>query len=189
MTDTALLEPKDDGIASALIKARNEMGLTQAQLASQSGVSVSAIKGYETGRNMPGGRELKSLSHVLRVSPTALLFGSDAAFSDRFKGLEVRGGDVDLGRARWRMHAVTTLLTLDEVSALSQLARAIAVARHGVERVNALVRIGDSTAMTSAMGDSLTETLATIDQFVNSVDAEEVQHIGKRVRSGKMPKK
>lgn len=174
MTQEMPSEPEGEatGIASALIKARNELGLTQAQLSEISGVSRSAIKGYETGRNMPGARELKALSHILRVSPTELLFGSEQAFHDRFKQVAARGGDLDIGRARWRLHAITKLLTLDEVAALSQLARSIAVARHGIERVNSAARVGDATGMTVAMGDSLSDTFQQIDSFVAALDAE-----------------
>src|SRR4051812_31321179 len=64
-------------IASELIRARDERGITQAHLAELSGVSRSAIKGYESGRNMPGARELKALCQALAVSPNRLLFGAE----------------------------------------------------------------------------------------------------------------
>lgn len=170
----------DSGIASELIKARNELGLTQAQLAERSRVSRSAIKGYETGRNMPGARELKALCRVLRVSPTALLYGSEQAFKDQaiFPGNEeLAGFDLDIGRARWRLHAITKLLALEEVAALSQLARSIAVARHGVVRVNDVARIGDVVgALATTDGAKIGESVRQIEQFVSVLDSEEAAH-------------
>jgi len=173
------------GIASALIRARNELGLSQAQLSTQSGVSRSAIKGYESGRNMPGARELKALCHVLQVSPTELLYGSEEAFRGRaYLGsgvvwTEIRSSDTDTSpseadtsRARWRLHAVTSLLALDEVAALSKLARSIAVARHGVDRVNGVIRVGDSVEALAPTRGPLGAAFEHIDSFAAALDAE-----------------
>ena len=172
MTQTTGTGDEVAGIASALIKARNEMGLSQAELSERSGVSRSAIKGYETGRNMPGARELKSLCRVLRVSPTQLLYGSEEAFRGREEpGLSL--GSLDISRARWRLHSITKLLTLDEVAALSQLARSIAVARHGVEPVAAVVRVGDTVGTVSGACLPLAATFDELDRFVKALDAEE----------------
>lgn len=166
------------GIASALIRARNELGLSQAQLAGTSGVSRSAIKGYESGRNMPGARELKALCHVLRVSPTELLYGSEDAFRGRSGSGPGDFGmrDLDISRARWRLHAITSLLAIDEVAALSKLARAIAVARHGVERLDKVVRVGDSVGALAPTGTPLGAAFDQIDSFVAALDADAAVH-------------
>lgn len=130
------------GIASALISARTAMGLTQADLAEKSGISRSAIKGYETGRNMPGSRELRSLCKTLRVSPNMLLFGSENLFSDDSinadtePGMRLLLGDPeDMKRARARLSLLADLLTPDEVEALLRLMTSLATARHGPELV------------------------------------------------------
>ena len=70
-------------IANELINARTALGFTQVQLAEVSGVSRSAIKGYESGRNMPGSRELRALCVALAVTPNQLLFGvEEVTFDD-----------------------------------------------------------------------------------------------------------
>ncbi|RZL04445.1 MAG: XRE family transcriptional regulator [Rubrivivax sp.] len=130
------------GIANALIKARNELGMTQAQLAEVSGISRSAIKGYETGRNMPGSRELKALCKALKLSPNVLLFGTETPFSDpNLEGAESEGFRLfltdpeDAKRARARLAGLVLLLTNDEMASLLNLINALAIARHGAEVV------------------------------------------------------
>jgi len=129
-------------VASALIKARTERGLTQAQLSEASGISRSAIKGYETGRNMPGSRELKALCRVLHITPNALLFGTETPFS----GEPADAEDVRLLREalaepedavvrRARLATMLALLTPGEVGSLLSIVQALAVARHGAEVV------------------------------------------------------
>jgi len=131
------------GIANALIKARNELGLTQAQLSESSGISRSAIKGYETGRNMPGTRELKALCLVLKVSPNQLLFGTETPFDGE---PPPTGGLADLKRLmasdpdearlmRVRLAMLASSLTTDEMASVYNIIHALAVARHGGEVV------------------------------------------------------
>lgn len=146
MTDPTSHDPdslEKLGIASALIKARSEVGMTQAQLAEESGISRSAIKGYETGRNMPGARELKALCRVLKLSPNVLLFGVDEPFKDA-RGLAIAGnpglglflGDEEgAAKARMRIAVLASLLTTDEVASVLHILQALAVARHGIEVV------------------------------------------------------
>jgi len=150
------------GIASALISARNALGMTQADLAEQSGISRSAIKGYETGRNMPGSRELRALCKTLRVSPNMLLFGSEAPFeassinADSPPGMRLLLGDPeDMKRARARLSMLADLLTTDEVDALLRLMTSLATARHGPELVTKqLVGADLMTAMGVAMQEA-----------------------------------
>jgi transcriptional regulator with XRE-family HTH domain len=130
---------QDLSFASELIKARTELPMTQAQLAEVSGVSRSAIKGYETGRNMPGARELRSLCGALRVTPNRLLFGTEAplfgdSIADRF-GAVMRADPEDAMLLRVRLATVAQMLSHDEAAALLTLGTSIAVARHGAERV------------------------------------------------------
>jgi transcriptional regulator with XRE-family HTH domain len=131
------------GIASALIKARNALGMTQSELSEQSGISRSAIKGYETGRNMPGSRELRALCKTLRVSPNMLLFGTEQPFAgvepaaDAHPGMRLLLGDPeDAKKARMRLAFLADLLTPDEVDAVLRLLTSLATARHGSDLVS-----------------------------------------------------
>jgi transcriptional regulator with XRE-family HTH domain len=161
MTTAALPDDNAEslGIASALVRARAEKGITQADLAEQSGISRSAIKGYETGRNMPGARELRALCKVLRVSPNMLLFGTDQPFetgepaADANPHLRLLLGDPeDQKRARLRLAMLGDLLTADEMGALLTLAHSLATARHGAEAVQKHVISADfMVAMSQAL--------------------------------------
>lgn len=167
--------PPDDSkesksIASALIKARNERGYSQAQLAELTGVSRSAIKGYETGKNMPGSRELKALCLVLGVSPTALLYGSEEAFAARLSGGASTALDASL--ARWQLFALAKILPVEEVAALLQLARAIAVSRHGVDAVSAQLDAGRDTAKALSEPER-SETQEELSRMVEALDLED----------------
>lgn len=127
--------------------------MSQAQLAEDSGVSRSAIKGYETGRNMPGARELKLLCRVLQVSPNVLLFGTEAPFGEGAQiasmspGLQAMLSDpVDAKVTRLRLAYLSQLLTSDEVASLMNIVRALAVARHGAEVVQQTIEGADLLA-------------------------------------------
>lgn len=122
--------------ASELIKARNDLGLTQSQLSTQSQVSLSAIKGYETGRNVPGARELRELCKTLHVTPNKLLFGVETPFTtlnteDQAKVPDDKGLDVQRGR----IALLANLLSFDESYAIYTLVHSIAIARHGEQMV------------------------------------------------------
>lgn len=132
--------------ASELIKARNDLGLTQSQLSAQSRVSLSAIKGYETGRNMPGGRELRELCLVLRVTPNKLLYGVESPFP-ALNADDPAAVDGKKGRAvqRGRIATLVNLLSFDESFAIYSLVHSIAVARFGEREVRASLEIADLT--------------------------------------------
>lgn len=123
-------------LASEIIKGRERMGWTQAQLAAQSQISLSAIKGYETGRSYPGARELKQICQVLRLSPNLLLFGLESPFTgdpvDRLADAETPKG---LAVQRGRISILLDLLSFDESHAIYSLVHSIAVARHGAPLV------------------------------------------------------
>lgn len=128
--------PENISFASELIKARDELGLTQSQLASKSGLSVSAIKAYESGRNMPGARELRELCQALQVSPNKLLFGKELPFSPR----SVMDALVDIESendtvARMRATMLLFMISSDERASILTLVQSLAVARHGMEKV------------------------------------------------------
>ena len=132
--------PQDSpSIANELISARTERGFSQAHLAEISGVSRSAIKAYESGRNMPGSRELRALCLALKVTPNRLLFGTEAptfeeggaARLEAFIRTDPEGRVV----LRMRLAFLAELLTGDEAAALHLLVQSIATARHGPEKV------------------------------------------------------
>jgi len=64
-------------IAERLRKARDDTGLTQAQLASQAGIGRSAIVHYENAKVIPGGVELIKLANTLNITPNYILSGSE----------------------------------------------------------------------------------------------------------------
>lgn len=76
-TEEETLPTDKKRIAERLRKARNDAGLTQAQLASQSGVGRSAIVHYENAKAIPGGMELIKLANSLGETPNYLLSGSE----------------------------------------------------------------------------------------------------------------
>ena len=128
--------PENISFASELIKARNDLGLTQSQLAGKSGLSLSAMKAYESGRNMPGARELRELSQALQVSPNKLLFGKELPFEARtVLDALTNGESEDELVSRTRATMIFCLLASDERESIMTLARSLAIARHGVEKV------------------------------------------------------
>ncbi|MFY7867168.1 helix-turn-helix domain-containing protein [Roseateles sp.] len=165
-------EDEAAGIASALVKARHERGLTQADLAERSGVSRSAIKGYETGRTMPGSRELKALCVTLGVSPTTLLYGSEQAFASEASTSPGEHAPRSGMRMRWQLQTLTTLLPDDEVGALLHLARSIVVARHGVEVADSRLS-AVSDAFSVLTGPQGPKAQAALGRFVAAMDEED----------------
>lgn len=136
--------PENLAFAAELVKARGDLGLTQSQLSADSGVSLSAIKGYETGRNMPGGRELRDLCRVLRVTPNKLLYGVENPFPPLHADDPARvEGDKGKKVHRNRISFLANMLTFDESYAVYSLIHSIAVARFGEAEVRANLETAD----------------------------------------------
>lgn len=132
--------PEPSTFASDLIKARTALGLTQSALSHQSGLSLSAIKAYETGRNLPGARELRELCQVLQVSPNKLLFGSEQPFGNKSLVDQFADGPPENDHVRAaRTASLMLLLASDESASVLTLVRALAAARHGEEKVRQAV--------------------------------------------------
>lgn len=154
MSDSSL-PPLPDGyaFASALIKAREGRGYTQKQLSEACGVSLSAIKAYESGRNLPGSRELREICQSVQVSPNMLLFGVEAPFGSR-STIELLLGASDLPANGYglasRLGLLASLLAPEERDALLTLATSLAVARHGDEVVRNNIRAHDGLLAASA---------------------------------------
>ena len=136
--------PQDNdklALAAEIIKGRERLGMTQAQLATASSVSLSAIKGYETGRSFPGAKELRQICQVLRVSPNLLLFGDETPFQnadestpEAAKGLRVQ---------RRRIALLLDMLSVDESNAVYALVHAISLARFGADGVKFRLETAD----------------------------------------------
>lgn len=120
------------GFASALIKARTDKGMTQAQLSELSGISRSAIKGYETGRNMPGARELRSLCRTLQVSPNLLLFGTETPFETLGTWPWGKPDPNIVEANRQTLILLADLLAPKELQSLVDLMMSLATGRHGM---------------------------------------------------------
>lgn len=170
--------PENISFASELIKGRNDLGLTQNQLSSKSGLSLSAIKAYETGRNMPGARELRELCNALQVSPNKLLFGKELPFEPRTVMDQLTYGEPENEAvARVRAMMLFCLLASDEREAIFTLARSLAVARHGVDEVkNAMLgadfMAGLTREMIQAGSDAVrTGTPMDVDSFGPNLEA------------------
>lgn len=141
-------------LAPELIQARERLGLTQAQLSVESGVSLSAIKGYETGRTFPGARELRQLCMALRITPNKLLFGAENPFSAqkadgdgaKFPGMS----PVEVHR--WRIKFLADLLTADECAAFYALMSSMVLARHGSEQLDSVEESADLFAGAELIG-------------------------------------
>lgn len=173
VSDTHLPQlPESISFASELIKARNDLGLTQSQLATKSGLSLSALKAYESGRNMPGARELRELCQALQVSPNKLLFGKELPFEPRSIMDQLTNGESEndaVARARGMM--LFCLLASDEREAIFTLARSLAVARHGMEEVKqALLSADAMIGMARGMFKATDEALAT----GNEIDPQKI---------------
>ena len=136
--------PTPNAFASELISARAKIGLTQGQLARASGLSLSAIKAYESGRNLPGARELRELCQALQISPNKLLFGTEAPFkAQSMADLLVDGEAEDDQVSRGRASFLLGLLAADERNAVVTLLRALALARHGEAEVKEVLLSAD----------------------------------------------
>ena len=72
-----------DIIAVEIQRARQDAGLSVAELSKATGISKAVLHGYERGRTKPGARELRLLSETLRVSPNRLLLGTDDFETER----------------------------------------------------------------------------------------------------------
>lgn len=162
--------PEPISFASELIKARTLVGLTQAQLSEKSSVSVSAIKAYETGRTLPGARELRELCQALQVSPNLLLWGTETPFEKTdeqlFAGLEGEDKQID----RFRLAALAALLTFQERQAIQTLVQGLVIARHGEKRVRELLT-GSEGALTQ-MTDLILNAQAALQSEVESLRNE-----------------
>lgn len=121
-----------DPLAVELVRARKAAGWTQNELHQKTGISRDAIKGYESGRNMPGSRELRVLCEALGVSANKVLWGRDAfkAPAGPIKGM-FSDPSMDLATQHLKMIMLLNMLTQDEREAIMTLTESIIVGRKG----------------------------------------------------------
>jgi transcriptional regulator with XRE-family HTH domain len=139
--------PEAYAFASALIKARDSKGFTQKQLSDACGISLSAIKAYESGRNLPGARELREICQAVQVSPNMMLFGVDAPFGypSTIDALLGASDKPENGHnLASQIGLLTTLTAPEERDAILTLATSLAIARHGEEVVRNTLRAHDA---------------------------------------------
>lgn len=75
-SDRQLASPPAEDFGHRLKQLRKAKGLTQAQMASQLGVSMPAICAWETGKARPRDARMKALANALGI-PMSELFGPD----------------------------------------------------------------------------------------------------------------
>ena len=121
-----------DPLAVELVRARKDAGWTQNELHQRTGISRDAIKGYESGRNMPGSRELRVLCEALGVSANRVLWGRDdfQAAAGPVKGIFADPA-MEQATLALRMFILVGLLTKQEQEAIFTLIEPIIVGRKG----------------------------------------------------------
>lgn len=174
-----LLSPIEDKglLASELVNARAERGWSQADLAEKSGVSKSALKAYETGRNLPGSRELLALCTALEMTPDQLLLGLHPSRGGAFPASAVQNLTQDFDIMKSRLSALVNLLTRSEFDSLFTLARGIAISRHSAETVKKVLNEADLYADSSEhiSNDQLEETARTVAELDGREHVRRVQ--------------
>lgn len=107
---------------------------------------------------MPGARELRELCQALGISPNKLLFGTETPFEQQsFADLLADGEKEDDHVARARATILLGLLSADERRALLTLAKSLAIARHGIDKVREAMTAADLLAGMGRMFGQLTK--------------------------------
>ncbi len=135
---------KNDSIANELVNARKVLGWTQTELHQRTGISRETIKQYETGRNLPGAREIRLLSAALKISPNRLLLGTedfDSSMSP-LKGLAKAGDgvtDAEGFRAYMQFLGIYAFLLPSERAAILTLIEPILLSRKSAQDVKTML--------------------------------------------------
>ena len=166
-----------DIVAVEIQRARQDAGLSVAELSKATGISKAVLHGYERGRTKPGARELRLLSETLRVSPNRLLLGTDDFETERprftalYRKFRTRPGLINIvGMMLFPMAAAL----LDEHEAESLLTL-----------VDSLIRGKDPilgrriAAMASSMA-SMLDQVTNEDGTVKSLTSEQMQALQKK---------
>lgn len=126
---------KDESVANELVRARKVLGWTQNELHQRTGISRDTIKQYETGRHLPGAREIRLLSAALGISPNRLLLGSDEfqLAPSPLQGL-MNDAQADDAKKMFRFMVLYNMLTPAERNAVLTLIEPILTGRKGGEK-------------------------------------------------------
>lgn len=126
---------KDVSVASELVRARKVLGWTQNELHQRTGISRDTLKQYETGRHLPGARELRLLSAALGISPNRLLLGSDEFRPEPslLQGM-LNDAEADEAKKMFRFYILYNMLTPTERNAVLTLIEPILTGRQGGEK-------------------------------------------------------
>ena len=117
-------------IGDRIRRIRKKRRLTQAELAMMSGLSLSAIQGYEQGRYEPKRKSLESIAEVFKIPVDELydmpaqLFGKGNSMEELIKRLErvIQTGAPD----KDGQHPITAEVVLEVVKGLSELSTNLA---------------------------------------------------------------
>lgn len=154
-----------DSIAHELSHARKVLGWTQMELHLQTGISRETIKQYETGRNLPGAREIRLLSAALKISPNRLLLGTDdfstpASPLEGLRDAEGNPENPDGFRSYMQFMGVYTFLLPAERAAILTLIEPILLSRKTSDEVKTMLNMmGDMADAIRPVMDEMQEKL------------------------------
>jgi transcriptional regulator with XRE-family HTH domain len=116
-------------IAERLKTAREELALTQQQVADKARVSRSAVVHYEKGNVIPGGSELIGLAKALKITPNYILSGSEGFFDSSAQEHALASQEVDTAIRVARVGICMEALDREVAEALSALVMAMVKAK------------------------------------------------------------
>ncbi|PPK41030.1 DNA-binding XRE family transcriptional regulator [Trinickia symbiotica] len=121
-----------DPVCVELVKARKKAGMTQQELHLKTGISRDTIKGYETGRSVPGTRELRALCEALGISANRALWGRED-FQE--PATDAQGRVISPAAHQYaqsmKLMAMLNMVSKEEAAAVLTLLEGIIVGRHG----------------------------------------------------------
>jgi transcriptional regulator with XRE-family HTH domain len=82
-------------IAKRLRAARDDLGMTQAELAKKAGLGRSTVVHYENAAAIPGGVELIKIAKVLHKTPNYLLSGAEDFYISQEPEHALAGDDIE----------------------------------------------------------------------------------------------
>lgn len=176
-----------DPLAVELVRARKDAGWTQNELHQRTGISRDAIKGYESGRNMPGSRELRVLCEALGVSANRVLWGRDdfQGAAGPVKGIFADPA-MEQATLALRMFILMGLLTKQEQEAIFTLIEPIIVGRKGGRE-----EVRKAFAAAGVLGHELQGEVEKIAETImkDAMTEERVAELNAKMDKYKHPKK
>ena len=157
-----------DSIAHELAHARKLLGWTQMELHQQTGISRETIKQYETGRNLPGAREIRLLSAALKISPNRLLLGTDefvtpASPLEGLRTAENNPINADSFRSYMQFMGIYTYLLPAERAAILTLIEPLLLSRQPADELKTML------AMMGDMADAVRPVMEEMQEKMRQV--------------------